>query len=175
MLSCSWRLLTWLARGWQGRFCHQLTCGSPPTCIPSLEDPRSFPERGVPLPKPAVVHCNKSAPLLRTQNSDDASGALVTGETVQTKLSPGGSSRDLDRKTRHAIDFSLRNHQDHCHPHLLWIRCASSDVPHRSAPSSPSTSHGAFSRRKMCFRTFGGSQVMLSRSTELIVNETSSS
>lgn len=84
------------------------------------------------------------------------------------------SSQDLARETRNAIELSNATARA-IDPHLFWIKCASSDVPHRSAPSSPSTSHGAFSRRKMCFRTFGGSHLMLSRSTELIVNDTSSS
>lgn len=42
-------------------------------------------------------------------------------------------------------------------------------VPHRSVPSSGSTTHGAFSDRKMCDLTFGTSQVRLFKSIELIV------
>jgi hypothetical protein len=38
-------------------------------------------------------------------------------------------------------------------------KCATSEVPQRSAPSSGSTSQDAFSRRKMWFLTLGGSHV----------------
>ena len=50
-------------------------------------------------------------------------------------------------------------------------RCENSEVPQRSLPSSGSTTHGAFSRRKMCLVIFGcDSLLMLAKSTVAMVS-----
>jgi hypothetical protein len=174
---------TRLAGGWQVLFeagPPQSVIGLTATCIPSLKSanrPRSLLSEA-PVSQKLQRLCVPCAP---SAESDDAS--LIHDHkfvstyvfSVSTRLSRRRQAQNWGKKPLETtLDEMTALRVTASGPsYLRWIMCASSEVPHRSAPSSGNTSQGAFSPRKMCLLTVGGSHFILCRSNELIVNDTS--